>query len=123
MAWTVPRTWVTNEVVTSALLNTHVRDNESYLYATRVSGYVTSTGTVGYGGRFTSVRNGVGDYTITYSVAFSNIAAPIVTPEGGSGALAAQINGANVNVFSVRFYNAASALTDTAFYFVAVMME
>ncbi len=27
MAWTSPRTWVTGEVVTSALLNTHVRDN------------------------------------------------------------------------------------------------
>jgi hypothetical protein len=27
MAWTAPRTWVTAEVVTAALLNTHVRDN------------------------------------------------------------------------------------------------
>lgn len=27
MSWTNPRTWVTNEVVTSALLNTHIRDN------------------------------------------------------------------------------------------------
>lgn len=27
MAWTAPRTWVTGEVVTGALLNTHVRDN------------------------------------------------------------------------------------------------
>ena len=27
MAWTAPRTWVTNEVVTSSLMNTHVRDN------------------------------------------------------------------------------------------------
>jgi hypothetical protein len=25
--WTAPRTWVTGEVVTAALLNTHVRDN------------------------------------------------------------------------------------------------
>jgi hypothetical protein len=28
MAWTAPRTWVTGEVVTAALLNTHVRDNQ-----------------------------------------------------------------------------------------------
>ena len=27
MAWTAPRTWVTAEVVTAALMNTHVRDN------------------------------------------------------------------------------------------------
>ena len=27
MAWTAPRTWTTNEVVTSSMMNTHVRDN------------------------------------------------------------------------------------------------
>lgn len=27
MAWTTPRTWVTSEIVTAALLNTHLRDN------------------------------------------------------------------------------------------------
>lgn len=27
MAWTAPRTWTTGEVVTAAILNTHVRDN------------------------------------------------------------------------------------------------
>lgn len=27
MAWTVPRTWVTGEIVTASLLNTHLRDN------------------------------------------------------------------------------------------------
>lgn len=27
MAWTAPRTWVTGEIVTAALMNTHVRDN------------------------------------------------------------------------------------------------
>src|SRR3954447_19578174 len=27
MTWTAPRTWVAGEVVTAALLNTHVRDN------------------------------------------------------------------------------------------------
>lgn len=28
MAWTAPRTWTTGEVVTAALLNTHLRDNQ-----------------------------------------------------------------------------------------------
>lgn len=27
MAWTAPRTWVTGEVVTASIMNTHVRDN------------------------------------------------------------------------------------------------
>lgn len=31
MAWTAPRTWATAEVVTAAMLNTHVRDNLKYL--------------------------------------------------------------------------------------------
>ena len=35
-AWTTPRTWVTAEVVTSSLLNTHVRDNLTYLYGPRL---------------------------------------------------------------------------------------
>lgn len=29
MAWTAPRTWVTGEVVTAALFNTHLRDNQN----------------------------------------------------------------------------------------------
>jgi hypothetical protein len=33
LAWTSPRTWVSSEVVTAALLNTHVRDNELFLRA------------------------------------------------------------------------------------------
>lgn len=31
--WTTPRTWVTGELVTAALLNTHLRDNMDYLKA------------------------------------------------------------------------------------------
>jgi hypothetical protein len=32
MAWTNPRTWVTGEVVTSTVMNAHVRDNLAYLH-------------------------------------------------------------------------------------------
>ncbi len=32
-AWTAPRTWVPSELVTAALMNTHVRDNLTYLKA------------------------------------------------------------------------------------------
>jgi hypothetical protein len=33
MAWTTPRTWVAGELVTAAMMNTHVRDNETELRA------------------------------------------------------------------------------------------
>lgn len=39
MAWTAPRTWTTGEVLTAALLNTHVRDNELFLFASDPSFY------------------------------------------------------------------------------------
>lgn len=38
MAWTAPRTWVTSEVVTAAVMNAHVRDN-----LTALNGYVLKT--------------------------------------------------------------------------------
>ena len=31
MAWTTPRTWTTSELVTAAMMNTHVRDNLNFL--------------------------------------------------------------------------------------------
>ncbi len=31
MAWTAPRTWVTGEIVTESMLNTHIRDNLEFL--------------------------------------------------------------------------------------------
>ncbi len=47
MAWTSPRTWVTGELVTASLLNTHVRDNLSYLKnAPTFDGNVTVSGTL-----------------------------------------------------------------------------
>lgn len=44
MAWTTPRTWVTGETVTAALMNSHVRDNLDFLEAQRVilNGYATT---------------------------------------------------------------------------------
>lgn len=32
MAWTAPRTWTTGELVTAAIMNTHVRNNLSFLH-------------------------------------------------------------------------------------------
>jgi len=52
MAWTTPRTWVASEVVTSTLMNAHVRDNLSSLKTGGVSredGVTSTVGNVGSG--------------------------------------------------------------------------
>lgn len=52
MSWTTPRTWTTGELVTKAILDTHVRDNLDYLktqidtVAGGVAATVTTTGTI-----------------------------------------------------------------------------
>lgn len=40
MSWTVPRTWVTAELVTAALGNTHWRDNLNFLFSVQVAAVV-----------------------------------------------------------------------------------
>jgi len=37
MAWTIPRTWTTGELVTAAIMNTHIRDNQNVLNPAGVS--------------------------------------------------------------------------------------
>lgn len=47
MAWTAPRTWVTSEVVTASVMNTHVRDNflvTAPAVATATTGFILSSG-------------------------------------------------------------------------------
>ena len=47
MAWTAPRTWVTAEIVTASIMNTHVRDNllqTGPAKATTTSGLIVSNG-------------------------------------------------------------------------------
>lgn len=54
MAWTAPRTWVTGELVTAAMMNTHVRDNLGYLKDAPVfdGGFVARTLVGTWGNRF-----------------------------------------------------------------------
>lgn len=46
MAYTTPRTWVTGELVTAALLNTHLRDNLSAAFPLGVDAWTTYTPTL-----------------------------------------------------------------------------
>lgn len=57
MAWTAPRTWVTGETVTAALLNTHVRDN---LLETAPAKVTTAGDTVYATGANAIARLGIG---------------------------------------------------------------
>ena len=51
MAWTTPRTWVTGELVTAALLNTHIKDNLAYLKnSPDFDGSITVAGSAKVGG-------------------------------------------------------------------------
>ena len=43
MAWTTPRTWVTGETVTAALMNTHIRDNLNFLKTNPQSAFAAAS--------------------------------------------------------------------------------
>jgi hypothetical protein len=48
MAWTTPRTWIPGEFVTASMMNTHLRDNLSYLFSTsKLATYAASLANVG----------------------------------------------------------------------------
>lgn len=73
MTWTAPRTWVTGEVVTSTIMNTHLRDNliavlpvGAYVYRAAVGTAVETS----VEGRFLEC-NGVAVSRTTYSALFN----------------------------------------------------
>ena len=62
MAWTTPRTWVSGELVTASMMNTHVRDNLLYLYGLSGAAKYTS---------YTPTLLPVSNNTETAALAFS----------------------------------------------------
>jgi hypothetical protein len=44
MAWTTPRTWTTGELVTAAIMNAHIRDNQNVLNPAGVSFHLDAGG-------------------------------------------------------------------------------
>jgi hypothetical protein len=83
MAWTAPRSWIVGELVTAAVLNTHVRDNFTYVKGT--CGMVTfedvltscSAGAAVFETRASGALMPSGNY-VSYNAAYY----PIVTCEG-----------------------------------------
>lgn len=86
-----------------------------------VRGHVGATGTIAAGTGFTIARNGVGDYTITFTTPFS--AEPTVAPavQGGVGQVAAVNNGRAVSASSISVLTASGgAAADLNWHFIAV---
>lgn len=120
-AWTNPKTW-SAALVTVAELNTHIRDNDLYLYQARVGGIVNTGGTISQGTLFTSVKDSTGQYTVTFSAAFGAIPAVVVTAYTGTQIIAPIVTAVTAAAFTVQFRNSASGLVDSAFSFVALQI-
>ena len=73
MGWTAPRTWVVGEVVTAAIQNTHVRDNERYLKG--LDGVVTVESGV-------AIDNAGGDEYLLLPLLSTSEAATVLAAEG-----------------------------------------
>lgn len=81
MAWTAPRTWLTGEVVTATLMNTHIRDNFNAVGDAWTAYTPTCSWTVGNGtltGRYRSVGKTV-DVSIRFALGTTSTPSSIVT--------------------------------------------
>ncbi len=84
MAWTTPRTWVTDEVPTAATLNTHIRDNLNALAALGFVGAI-SAGSVGTSSS-TAVMMGMGAQAFVAPVATGRVVVVFVLDSTCTGA-------------------------------------
>lgn len=90
MPWTAPRTWVTGEVVTAAIMNSHVRDNLLALQPVAARDMTAGTTTsAAYGdltgtsvGPAVSVATGAA-VTVIFTAQYSSSATPGGTTYGG----------------------------------------
>lgn len=100
-------------VVTDAKLATRI-----------VRGDIAAAGTINFGSGFSVVKNGTGDYTVTFTTAFA--AAPVVVltlgPTGGGVAIKHNdAAGPTINNFRVQgFLTATGAASDLRFQFIAI---
>ena len=82
-----------------------------------VRGTVNGNGTIGYGTGWTVARTAVGSYTIFFTTAFSN--RPSVVASSSLSIRTAAVGTPVQGNVAIRLYNAAGALTDDVFYFIA----
>jgi hypothetical protein len=80
MAWTAPRTWVTGELVTASLLNTHVRDDLSYLKASPTfDGSVIVAGSITAGSGSVGIVDATGKIPAISSTYFASLSGSNLT--------------------------------------------
>ncbi len=72
MAWATPRTWVTGELITAAIMNAHIRDNFNVLREREVW-FSAASGNIGVGGG-THRAYAYEDRTITTNIAYLDTA-------------------------------------------------
>lgn len=84
-----------------------------------VRGEVSAAGAVSRGSGFTVVRNSAGNYTVTFSTAFS--AAPIVVASFIDGGIfAARVSATSTTATTIITFNSVGTSTDSAFQFHAI---
>jgi hypothetical protein len=119
VAWTTPRTWVTGEIVTATIMNTHVRDNFN-----AVLGIVNLTQhfQAQFGAQTITTAAGWNSTTITIPTAWTNTMMAVVETVGNT-------TGANVISHSARItgngtfaleWNLASAVGTTTVNWISI---
>lgn len=81
-----------------------------------LAGTISSAGAVVRGEGFTSVRNALGNYTVTFSPAFADV--PVVT-FGGTTASELRHTAVSASSMTVNTFNSAGGLIDSEFDFIA----
>jgi hypothetical protein len=76
--WTTPHTFATGEIPTAAVLNATIRDDLLAL-GPQIAGYVNSAGVISGVGFTVSVSGG--DYTVTFTTAFSFQPVVVAVPD------------------------------------------
>ena len=116
MAWTTPRTWVTNEDVTATLMNTHVRDNfkaigDAWTSYTPTWAGVTTNPTIGNGtnvGRYIQAGKLVSFYvtitmgsTTAYGSGAWSVTLPVAPVASRGWTFQGQANDASAGLFDL----------------------
>jgi hypothetical protein len=112
MAWTAARTWVTGEVVTAAVMNTHVRDNLNALGVTMPPGAKTVGTGGGFGETWHTNLVPVGTVSNQSVVLTTNqiYAAPLMAPRGTLDRMSFNVSGSGgANNARQGIYEAVSA--------------
>lgn len=105
MAWTTPRTWVLGEIITAAIMNTHVRDNLNYMYnKPRVKTSNTTAPTYSNGGGWMVHNQEIYDTNGMFTPSSQNV---IINTAGvyAFGLSWSHVNLANVGVRGGRIYD------------------